>query len=153
MFDESYNKIISQQIFSSIDQKYKKYIIAYLDNQNTFKYYLNLGYDKSDIDMYNMLKQTYYTDKYTAIVSMLTWKTYTLSNSYYIILDLFNQKQYYDGTLNIKFIVYNLKTAKIEQLIYQVYGRNKAIFYSMIKSKKSLNYIYNYMKKYGMHLL
>jgi hypothetical protein len=40
--------------------------------------------------MYNMLLDTYETDKITAIMSMLTWKTITLKRSYYIVLTISN---------------------------------------------------------------
>lgn len=153
MFDRCCNKIIEQQILSNIDQKYKNYIIRYLSSQKRFKYYLNLGYEISDVEMYNMLLQTYQTDKETAILSMLAWKTIVLNQSYYIILDIINQKTYYDGTLNITLLRYDLKKGNISQTIYQIYGQNKAIYYSMIKNHKSLDYIFNFLHKKGMCLL
>lgn len=153
MFDEQYNKIITQQVLSSLDQRYKNYIVRYLSNQQIFKKYLNLGYEISDQQMYNMLLDTYETDKITAIISMLAWKTITLKRSYYIVLTISNQKQYYDGTLNVSFLRYDLKTAKLNQTIYQIYGQNKAIYYSMLKSRKSIDYIFNFIQKQGMCLL
>lgn len=153
MFDKEYRRIILEQILSNIDQRYKTHIINYLSNQKKFKQCLDFEFDRSDIQMYNSLLETFQQDKQMAIKSLIAWKSFTLKNPYYIVLDISNQKQYYDGTLNITFVRFNLKTSRIQQTIYQVYGRQKAIYYSLLKQRKNINYIYNFLRKRGMCLL
>ena len=142
MFNSLFRKIISQQILSNIQQKYKKYIIWYFSNQKKFYQYMRYDFDQSDRQMYDRLIQTYQTDKQTAITGMLVWKMLTLKSEYYVVIDIVGQNTYQDGTLNIVFLLYNLKTGNTQQSIYQVVGQSKAIYYSMLESKKSLDYIY-----------
>lgn len=153
MFDKEYRRIILEQILSNIDQRYKAHIINYLSNQKKFKQCLDFGFDRSDIQMYNSLLEAFQQDKQMAIKSLIAWKSFTLKQSYYIILGISNQKQYYDGTLNVTFVRFNLKTSNLQQTIYQVYGRQKAIYYSLLKQRKNINYIYNFLRKRGMCLL
>lgn len=153
MFNNLFRKIISQQILSNVEQKYKRYIIVYFSNQNKFRQYMNYDLDQSDRQMYNELMQTYQEDKQTAITGMLVWKMLTLRNQYDVVLDIVGQKTYQDGTLNVVFLVYNLKAGKTQQTIYQISGQSKAIYYNMLDNHKLLDYIYNVVKSRGRWIL
>lgn len=150
MFNSIYNNIIKEQ-FYQLPDKYQNHLFNFLKNENTFKKYLNI--DNAEPEMFQGILNLYQNgNKEDAIKNLLIWKTLTLKSPIYIILDIDRVKENYDYSLDIVFNRYNMKSGKIEQQMFQIYGKTKAIYYSMIKQHKPLQFIYNTIKKDALQL-
>ena len=150
MFNSIYNNIIKEQ-FYQLPDKYKNHLINFLKNENTFKKYLNI--DNTEPEMFQGILDLYQNgNKEDAIKNLLIWKTLTLKSPVYILLDIDREKENYDYSLDIVFNRYNMKSGNIEQQMFQIYGKVKAIYYSMIKQHKPLQFIYNTIKKDALQL-
>lgn len=151
MFNQQLNKIIFEQFYQLSDQ-HLYHLMNIFKNENMFKRYLKI--DNTESEMFQGILEMYQTgNKEEAIKNMLIWKTLTLKTPVYIPLNISNQKENYDYSIDIWFDIYNMKSGKIQQQMFQIYGQTKAIFYSMIKQKQPLQYIYNYIKKEGHRLM
>lgn len=150
MFNSTYNNIIKEQ-FYQLPDKYKNHLFNLLKNENTFKKYLNI--DNAEPEMFQGILNLYQNgNKEDAIKNLLIWKTLTLKSPVYILLDIDREKENYDYSLDIVFNRYNMKSGKIEQQMFQIYGKTKAIYYSMTKQHKPLQFIYNTIKKDALQL-
>lgn len=151
MFNQQLNKIIFEQFYQLSDQ-HLYHLMNIFKNENTFKRYLKIN--NAEPEMFQGILEMYQTgNKEDAIKNMLIWKTLTLKTPIYIPLTISNQKENYDYSVDVWFDIYNMKSGKIQQQMFQLYGQTKAIFYSMIKQKQPLQYIYNYVKKEGHQLM
>lgn len=145
IFDKIYNKLIFEQFYNLPEDKQSQ-IIRILSNEKIFIHYLNIENNEPEIS--NKILQIFQNeDKVEAIKNLLSWKRITLKNNVYILLGIANEKENPDYSLNIQFERYNLKSGNIENQLIQIYGRIKAIYYSMLRQHKSLQFIYNTLCK------
>lgn len=149
MFNQQLNKIILEQ-FYQLSDKHMNYLLKYFNNENTFTKYLNM--DNNQPQMFQGILDMYQNNKEEAIKNMLIWKTLTLKKPVYILLNISRQKENYDYSLDICFELYNMKSGKIQQQMYQIFGKIKAIYYSMIEQHKPLQFIFNVIKKDALRL-